>query len=78
LAQDLLPRARAGLADLGMDRAEIDHWLGILDVRLDLGRTGARWQRAWVDWHGSDMVSLTAAYLERQREGRPVHEWSLH
>ena len=78
LAQDLLPRARAGLADLGMDRAEIDHWLGILDARLELGRTGARWQRAWVDWHGSDMVALTAAYLERQREGRPVHEWSLH
>lgn len=78
LAQDLLPRARAGLADLGLDRAEIDHWLGILKDRLELGCTGARWQRAWVEQHGPDMVGLTAAYLERQRGGRPVHEWSLN
>jgi uncharacterized protein (DUF2237 family) len=78
LTQDLLPRARAGLTDLGVDRAEIDHWLGILKDRLELGRTGARWQRAWVERHGPDMVGLTATYLERQREGRPIHEWSLN
>jgi hypothetical protein len=77
LAEDLLPRARRGLAALGLDRAEIDHWLGILDERLALGRTGARWQRAWVERHGPDWPGLTAAYLERQRGGRPVHEWSL-
>ena len=75
LAEDLLPRARAGLAALGIDRAEIDHWLGILAQRLALGRTGARWQRSWVERHGPDMVGLTAAYLECQRRGRPVHEW---
>ena len=78
LAQDLLPRAQAGLVDLGLDRAEIEHWLGILKGRLETGRTGAHWQRAWVEWHGPDMVALTAACLERQREGRPVHEWSLY
>lgn len=77
LAEDLLPRARAGLSDLGLNRSEIDHWLGILDERLALGRTGARWQRAWVDRYGPDMVGLTTAYLERQREGRPVHAWDL-
>lgn len=77
LAQDLLPRARAGLTALGLDRAEIDHWLGILQERLALGRSGARWQRAWVERHGGDWAGLTAAYLERQRLSRPVHEWSL-
>jgi hypothetical protein len=77
LAEDLLPRARLGLEALGLDRAEIDHWLGILKGRLALGRTGARWQRAWVERHGPDMTALTAAYLERQRAGRPVHEWTL-
>lgn len=77
LAEDLLPRARSGLATLGLDRDEIDHWVGILEQRLALGRTGARWQRAWVERHGPNMVGLTSAYLERQRGGRPVHEWSL-
>ena len=77
LAEDLLPRARSGLATLGLDRDEIDHWLGILEQRLALSRTGARWQRAWVERHGPDMAGLTAAYLERQRGNRPVHEWTL-
>lgn len=77
LGEDLLPRARSGLATLGLDRDEIDHWLGILEQRLALRRTGARWQRAWVERHGPDMAGLTAAYLERQRGGRPVHEWTL-
>jgi len=77
LSQDLLPRARRGLQTLGLDRGEIDHWIGILDQRLASGRTGAQWQRAWVQRHGPDMPGLVAAYLERQRDGRPVHEWTL-
>lgn len=77
LSEDLLPRAHRGLAALDLDPAEIDHWLGILGHRLALGRTGARWQRAWVERHGPDMVALTAAYLERQGNGLPVHTWGL-
>lgn len=77
LTEDLLPRAGRGLRALGLDHSEIDHWLGILDRRLALGRTGARWQRAWVERHGPDMAALTAAYLERQRLGHPVHDWTL-
>jgi hypothetical protein len=77
LSQDILPRARRGLAALGTDRGEIAHWLGIVEDRLALGRTGARWQRAWVERHGPDMKGLTASYLERQQSGRPVHEWDL-
>ena len=77
LALDLIPRARRGLATLGIDRAEIEHWLGILERRLRAKRTGARWQRAWVERHGADMPGLVAAYLDRQRSGRPVHEWDV-
>lgn len=77
LRQDLLPRARRGLSTLGTDRGEIAHWLGIAEARLTLGRTGARWQRAWVERHGPDIKGLAAAYLERQDSGRPVHEWDL-
>lgn len=77
LAEDLLPRARRGLRALDMDSAEIDHWLGILEQRLASGRTGARWQRAWVERHGLDLEALTGACLERQCLGHPVHRWSL-
>jgi hypothetical protein len=77
IADDLLPRARRGLARLGLEAAEIDHWLGIVAARLPRGRTGAAWQRAWVARHGPDMPGLTTAYLERQQSGLPVHEWAL-
>jgi gamma-glutamyl:cysteine ligase YbdK (ATP-grasp superfamily) len=77
LTQDLLPRARRGLAAVGADRGEIEHWLGIIDARLERPRTGADWQRAWVERHGADMRGLVAAYLEHQRGGQPVHTWTL-
>jgi hypothetical protein len=77
LARDLLPRARRGLAALGTDPGEIDHWLGIVAGRLACGHNGAGWQRAWVARHGPDMAGLTAAYLERQGSGLPVHAWDL-
>jgi hypothetical protein len=41
------------------------------------GQNGAAWQIGYVDRHGRDFFRLTAAYLEQQRSGRPVHEWPL-
>ena len=77
LTDDLLPRARQGLTELGIDASEIDLWLGIIEGRLQTGQTGSRWQRAWVQRYGRDPTALTAAYLERQQSGRPAHEWTL-
>lgn len=77
LEEDLLPRAKSGLQRLGVDVAEIEHWLGIIAARLGAKRTGARWQRAWVARHGPDMAGLTSAYLEHQASGKPVHTWTL-
>ena len=78
LTQDLLPRARRGLRELGIDSDEIDTWLGILAARLGTGRTGADWQRAWMELHpDQDMAGLLQAYLDQQHSGRPVHEWPL-
>ncbi len=77
IKDDLLPRARQGLMDLGIDRAERDHWLGIIANRLKSRQNGARWQRAWVARYGADMTNLTAAYLAHQQSGQPVHEWTL-
>ncbi|MES9874141.1 MAG: glutamate-cysteine ligase family protein [Candidatus Sedimenticola sp. 6PFRAG7] len=69
--------ARQGLESLGIGRAEIERWLGIVELRLRSGQTGAAWQRAWVARHGRDMRGLTQCYLEHQSSGRPVHEWPV-
>jgi hypothetical protein len=77
LTDDLLPRARSGLLELGIDASETDLWLGVIEGRVRSGRTGSAWQRAWVERHGPDMTALTAAYLECQQSGLPVHEWTV-
>jgi hypothetical protein len=77
VATELLPMALGGLISLGIDPAEADYWLSVVAARARSGRNGAAWQRAWVDRNGCDPAGLTAAYLERQESGRPVHEWTL-
>lgn len=75
--EHLLPVARSGLEALDIDRDDIDFYLGVVEQRVRLDRTGAAWQRAFVAKHGGDMQALTAAYLEHQQRGAPVHEWYL-
>jgi len=77
LRDHLIPLAREGLAQLGLDRAQADHYLQIVDRRVATNRNGAAWQRAYVAKHHADMQELTLAYMERQHSGAPVHEWSL-
>lgn len=69
--------ARHGLMALGVDAAEAARYLEVVRMRVQTGRNGAAWQRGFVDRHGHDPLRLTAAYLENQRSGAPVHEWEL-
>ncbi|NOZ09879.1 MAG: glutamate--cysteine ligase [Gammaproteobacteria bacterium] len=73
----LLPRARCGLLSLGVDAIDAEHYIDIVCQRVDSGQTGAHWQREFIKRHQCSMAEMTAAYLERQEQGRPVHEWSL-
>ncbi|HEX5355993.1 MAG TPA: glutamate-cysteine ligase family protein [Aquabacterium sp.] len=73
---DLLPMAREGLKDQGIDARDIDRYLDVLAVRLRTRRNGAAWQLAHHAQHG-DLFKLTADYLEHQRSGMPVHEWPI-
>jgi len=72
----LVPLAAEGLAAQGMDDHLIHHYLDVISSRLASRRTGAEWQLAHFKRHG-DLHKLTAAYVENQRTGRPVHEWAL-
>ncbi len=75
IGEVLYPVALEGLARLGIDRSSAEYWLGIIRERARTGRNGAHWQREWVARHQRDMRGMTLAYLERQEQDRPVHEW---
>ncbi len=81
IARDLLPLAQHGLRTAGLDSADIDHYLGVIEQRVALNRTGASWLlRSLADMRGTDtqearLSALTAAIVHRQWEGVPVHEW---
>jgi len=74
LSDVLLPAARQGLSDFGLNAQE---FLDIVEARIHSGQTGAAWQRAAFEAHGRSQYELMAAYCERQRSGAPAHEWEL-
>ncbi len=77
LLDKLLPLAKRGLTRLGIETRSSEHYLSIIEERLESGQNGCLWQRRFVQRHGANMRKLTGAYLERQREGSPVHCWSV-
>jgi len=72
-----LPLARQGLCDFGLPEAEIEHYLGVIEARVRSGQTGADWQLRRFDRLDGDVHRMMDDYLDNQRAGAPVHEWSL-
>jgi CBS domain-containing protein len=83
ILQELLPLAREGLAQRGIEAADSDRYLGVLEERVRSKRTGADWQLesfALLRGRGGRaerLAAITAAAIENQKEGRPVHLWPL-
>jgi len=77
LQEELLPLAIKGLNHYGLDAGDIRVYSEVIAGRLATGRNGATWQRDYIARHGRDMQALAQAYIERQRSGSPVHEWSV-
>jgi CBS domain-containing protein len=81
ILEELLPLARSGLQARGVDAADIDTYLGIIEERVRLGRTGARWQSVSFDKTDNEsptserLAALVESMHEQQTTGRPVHEW---
>ena len=79
----LLPLARAGLKQSGVDGVDVDRYLGTIEERVRVGQTGAQWMlkslAAMGDEGTSDMRQrkLTAAMLERQQSDEPGHRWAI-
>lgn len=82
ILSDLLPKAREGLEFKGIDSADIDRYMGVIDERVSSGRTGAQWALDSLARMGTRGTpderhrALTSAMYARQASGLPGHRWA--
>jgi hypothetical protein len=80
----LLPQAHEGLARLGIDAADRDRLLGIIERRCVTLRNGASWQAqifhflydAGLD-RDEALRQMTVRYRELMHANEPVHDWPV-
>lgn len=83
LCKELIPLAREGLKSGGIDGSDIDRYLGVLEERIESGRTGSSWLVDSLNGMKNQgtkserLAALTAATVQRQGTGDPVHRWEL-
>lgn len=82
--EELLPMAAAGLEAWGVERADRDRYLKVIEDRCRYRVNGASWQAA--AYHravdsGLDrekaLAAVTRRYCELARTGEPVHTWPI-
>ncbi len=78
----LLPIAHAGLAKVGIDQADIDRLLGVIEARIH-GFSGSQWMirnyRKLREHMKTDdaLLALTKSIYDNQVQSLPVHQWPL-
>ncbi|MHC5113956.1 MAG: CBS domain-containing protein [Planctomycetota bacterium] len=78
---ELLPLAERGLRGAGIDADDIERYLGIIDRRVETGKTGAEWMaRSYSEMYDKGTAygrvrALVAAMAKHEPENEPVHEW---
>ncbi|MEM1416260.1 MAG: glutamate-cysteine ligase family protein [Myxococcota bacterium] len=83
LAERLLPRAREGLAEVGIEADEIDRYLAPILGRIETGQTGAVWQLRTYDAlctkypRPDALPELVQRYRALAAAGTPVHGWTV-
>lgn len=83
IEQTLIPLAREGLLNGGINSDHVDRYMGIIAARVERRRTGASWLlQSFAKLSNSlptseKLGALTRALVARQRDGNPVHEWEL-
>ncbi len=83
IREHLLPAARAGLRQAGVDSSDCDRYLDVIEDRIDRDQTGALWSLRSLEGMGEVGTRelrhrrLTAAMLEHQLTGTPVSQWPL-
>ena len=81
LIAEALPVAAQGLANIGVDSAEADRYLSVIERRLAARTSGAIWQRGRLDSLKEEMPlgralhALLEIYHENSLGAEPVAEW---
>jgi gamma-glutamyl:cysteine ligase YbdK (ATP-grasp superfamily) len=77
MLDELLPIAAQGLEALGIDEADIRHYLSIIAARIENGQTGAVWQQQHLQRTQGSISRLLLDYQRLQHTHTPVHTWTL-
>lgn len=83
ILERLIPAAREGLAERGVNRGDVDRYLGVLEERVRRGRTGSQWaldSLAAMNGRGTRHArerTLVRAMVENQEHDLPVARWPL-
>lgn len=83
IRRTLLPLAREGLLEAGLERDDVERYLDGVLRRVATRRTGACWTLDSLAAMpaeakpGEKMTALVAAMRDRQERGLPVHRWKL-
>jgi len=83
ILEELLPLAEQGLDEAGIESADIERYLGVIEQRVSSRRTGARWQLDSLErmqGQGSmheRLRALVKSMVDQQKAARPVADWTL-
>ena len=77
IASRLADEAEAALLKSGVEKWTARRYMDVIRGRARTGMNGSAWQRAWVNCNGRDFQGLMGSYLELQRDGKPVHTWTV-
>ncbi len=83
MKQELIPMARRGLINRGIDPDDVNRYLDVVEGRVTKRQNGATWMLQNYNFildqgfkSDNACTLLTASMLNRQASGLPVHEWA--
>lgn len=83
ITHELLPLAREGLKNSGIDSSDIETYTNIIEERTDTAQTGSYWvMRSHSNLikkvsREQALTAITNAMIKNQKKGEPVHKWGL-
>ena len=81
--EQLLPLAREGLQEAGIDADDIDKYLGVVRDRVSMRRTGARWALESLEGmqdsgtQDQRLRCIVRSMVDQQSTGKPISQWDL-
>ena len=81
--EQLLPLAREGLQEAGIDQDDIDKYLGVVRDRVSMRRTGSRWALESLESMNESgtldqrLRCIVSSMVDQQSTGKPICQWEL-